>query len=168
MNNEQPSASAYDAKFVRNMVESSLRIGLLVLLLLLSYDIIRPFTVPIMWGAIIAMASFPLVKWLEPKLGGRRGLASTLICLAFILLLVIPAYSVTEAILGGVKNLVTQLNDGTLQVPPPNERVKEWPVIGTRAYTAWSAANADLEAFAKANADQISDLSGKLPHPLVF
>ena len=40
MENEKPEAG-YDPLFVRNMIESSLRIGLLVLLLILSYDIIK-------------------------------------------------------------------------------------------------------------------------------
>ena len=81
MDNEQPAkdvqpTSGYDALFVRNMVESFLRIGLIIILLMISYDIIKPFTMPILWGATIAMAAFPLVKWLEPKIGGKRGLAS--------------------------------------------------------------------------------------------
>lgn len=167
MDNEQPTedvqpTSGYDALFVRNMVESFLRIGLIIILLMISYDIIKPFTMPILWGAIIAMAAFPLVKWLEPKIGGKRGLASSLVCLSFILILVIPTYSLTDAVLGGMKNLAVQLDEGTLHVPPPNEKVKDWPVIGERTHAAWSAANADLEAFAKANADQIKEMSGKV------
>lgn len=157
--NNQPPRVDYDAKFVRSMVESALRIGLVVILLLLSYDIIKPFTTPILWGAIIAMAAFPLVKWLEPKLGGRRGLASSLVCLVFILLLVVPAYSVTDAVIGGMKNLVVKLEEGTLEVPPPNDKVRDWPIIGERAYGAWSEASADIEAFASDNAQQIKDMS---------
>ncbi len=78
VDNKSPIAD-YDPLFVRNMIESTLRIGLLALLLTVSYQIIRPFTVPILWGAIIAIAAFPLVKWLEPKLGGRRGLSASLV-----------------------------------------------------------------------------------------
>lgn len=159
MENEQPEAG-YDPLFVRNMIESSLRIGLLVLLLILSYDIIRPFTVPIMWGAIIAMAAFPLVKWLEPKLGGKRGLAATLVSLFFILVLVIPTWSATEAMLGGVKKLTAALEAGTLQVPPPPAKVETWPLIGERLFAAWSNASSDLESFVQGNATQIKDLSG--------
>src|SRR5687767_3412595 len=99
MENNNHSAD-YDPLFVRNMIEATLRIGLLVVVLTVSYQIIRPFTVPIIWGGIIAMAAFPLVKWLETKLGGRRGLSATLVSLGFILILVIPAWSFTEAILG--------------------------------------------------------------------
>jgi predicted PurR-regulated permease PerM len=158
----QEQNTGFDPLFVRNMVESSLRIGLLLLLLIMSYDIIKPFTVPILWGAIIAMAAFPLVKWLEPKLGGRRGLAASLVTLLFILALVIPAWSVTEATLGGLKKLTVALEAGDLQVPPPPAKVEGWPLIGEQLFTAWSSANSDLEAFLHANASQIKELSGSL------
>ena len=71
---DRNSGAGYEPLFVRNMIESFLRIGLLLVLLILAYDIVKPFTTPIVWGAIIAMAAFPLVKWLESKIGGRRGL----------------------------------------------------------------------------------------------
>ena len=67
--------TSFDPQFVRNMIESALRLSLLFALLIVAYDIIKPFTTPLIWGAIIAIAAFPLVKWLEAKIGGRRGLA---------------------------------------------------------------------------------------------
>ena len=158
----QTQDTGFDPLFVRNMVESSLRIGLLLLLLIMSYDIIKPFTIPILWGAVIAMAAFPLVKWLEAKLGGRRGLAATLVTLLFILALVIPTWSVTEATLGGLKKLTVALEAGDLQVPPPPAKVESWPLIGEKLFTAWSSANNDLEAFMHNNAAQIKELSGSL------
>lgn len=60
---QEPVNTAFEPQFVRNMVESFLRIGLLVVLLMMSYDIIQPFIVPILWGAIIAVAAMPLVRW---------------------------------------------------------------------------------------------------------
>ena len=144
MENQQPNAG-YDPLFVRNMIESALRIGLLLILLIFSYDIIKPFVTPILWGAIIAMAAFPLVKWLQPKLGGRRGLAATVVTLLFILALVLPTWSVTEATLGGIKKLSAGLESGELQVPPPSAKVADWPLIGEKVFTAWSAANQDLK-----------------------
>ena len=158
----QTQDTGFDPLFVRNMVESSLRIGLLLLLLIMSYDIIKPFTVPILWGAVIAMAAFPLVKWLEPKLGGRRGLAATLVTLVFISALVIPTWSVTEATLGGLKKITVALEAGDLQVPPPPAKVESWPLIGEKLFAAWSSANNDLEAFLQNNAEQIKELTGSL------
>jgi predicted PurR-regulated permease PerM len=152
----------YDPQFVRNMIESGLRIGLLLILLVFSYDIIKPFTTPILWGAIIAMAAFPLVKWLEPKLGGRRGLAATLVTLFFISVLVIPAWSVTDATLGGLKKLTADVESGELRIPPPSERIKALPVVGKTLYASWSEASGDLQSFLLGNSQQIKELTGSL------
>jgi predicted PurR-regulated permease PerM len=160
---EEPTpAASYDPEFVRNMIESFLRIGLLLILLLFTYDIIKPFTTPILWGSIIAMAAFPLVKWLQPKLGGRRGLAATLVTLFFITALVAPTWTVTEATLGGLKKLSAGLESGELRVPPPSAKVQDWPLIGERLFASWSAANQDLEKFLHTNAEQIKELSAAL------
>jgi predicted PurR-regulated permease PerM len=147
---------------VRNMIESALRIGLLLVLLSLAHDIIKPFTTPILWGAIIAMAAFPLVKWLEPKLGGRRGLAATVITLIFIVALVIPTWSAMEASVGGLKKASAALEAGELKVPPPSAKVKDWPLVGERIYSGWSNASTDLEAFAVANGAQLKEMAGGL------
>lgn len=161
MANENPNAG-YDPLFVRNMTESALRIGLVLGLLTLAYDIIKPFVTPILWGSIIAIAAFPLVKWLEPKLGGRRGLAATLISLLFILALVIPTWSMMDATVGVLKEAHVALEGGTLHVPPPNAKVQDWPLVGERVFKAWSGASRDLEAFVQANATQLKELAGSL------
>jgi predicted PurR-regulated permease PerM len=161
VDNQHPN-SGFDPLFVRNMIESSLRIGLLVVLLVLCYDIIKPFTVPILWGAIIAIAAFPLVKWLEPKLGGRRGLSATLISILFLLILVLPVWSATDALLGGIKHVTKGLEGGHLAVPPPPAKVADWPIIGEKLFTAWSGASRDLETFIHANANDIKGLSKSL------
>ena len=61
--------TAFDKLFVRNMLESFLRIGLVLILLSMTYDIVRPFILPLVWGSIIAIAAFPLTRWLQSKLG---------------------------------------------------------------------------------------------------
>jgi predicted PurR-regulated permease PerM len=138
--------TGYDRLFIRNMLESALRIGLVFLLLVMAYDIIRPFVIPLVWGGIIAIAAFPLVKLLEARLGGRRGLASTLVTLSFIVVLVVPCFTVTESLLGSVKSLSENLNDGGLQIPPPPANIADIPLVGERAHEAWSLANNNLEA----------------------
>jgi predicted PurR-regulated permease PerM len=158
METRSPKAD-YDPQFVRNMIESALRIGLLALLLAMSYEIIQPFTVPLLWGAIIAMAAFPMVVWLEPKLGGRRGLSAFLVSLGFIIILVIPAWSVTDAILGGVRHASTALEAGSLKVPPPPASVATWPLVGENLFDTWNNASQDLETFIHAHSNQIADLA---------
>ena len=161
MANEKPGAG-YDPLFVRNMIESFLRIGLLLVLLTLAYDIVKPFTTPIIWGAIIAMAAFPLVKWLESRIGGRRGLAATLVTLFFIIALVAPTWFVMDASIGVIREATTALEEGKLKVPPPAPKVKDWPLVGEKLYSAWSNASTDLEKFATSNATQLKELAGGL------
>ena len=124
---KQAPETHFDRLFVRNMVESSVRIAVLFLLLYFSYDIIKPFIIPLIWGGIIAMASFPLVRWLQNKTGMKRGLAASLVCLVFILALVIPTFSLTSALISSAKGLTTQLEQGTLTIPPPSEKIAELP-----------------------------------------
>ena len=145
MNESEPN-TGFDRLFVRNMLESTLRIGLVLILLSMTYDIIRPFILPLIWGGIIAIAAFPLTKWLQSKLGGRRGLAATMVTLFFILSLVIPSYMFTESMVGGVKKIAASLEAGSLQVPAPPEKVAEIPVVGQKVYDGWLAANQNLDA----------------------
>ncbi|MBT4520342.1 MAG: AI-2E family transporter [Halieaceae bacterium] len=156
------SSTGFDRLFVRSMLESALRIGLVFLLLVMTYDIISPFVVPLMWGGIIAIAAFPLVKWLEPRLGGRRGMASTLVSLAFILLLVVPSFMLTESLLGSIKNLAATLEAGELRISAPPAKVADIPVIGEKVYAGWALANENLEAAITQVKPQLKELTGKM------
>ncbi len=137
--------TGFDKLFVRNMLESFLRIGLVLVLLSMTYDIVRPFILPVVWGSIIAIAAFPLTRWLQSKLGGKRGLASTLVTLSFILALVIPSYLFTESMIGAVKTLSGNLESGSLVVPPPPAKIAEIPMVGEKAYDLWLQANQNLD-----------------------
>jgi predicted PurR-regulated permease PerM len=158
----EPGNTRFDPQFVRNMLESSLRIAVVFLLLYACYDIVRPFMIPLTWGAIIAIAAFPMVHWLEPRLGGRRGLASSLVTLVFVLVLVLPTFALTESLLGAAKSLSTKLTEGTLQIPPPRESVAEWPLVGPRLYAGWVDASQNAAAMLEGARPEIRELTRKL------
>tara|TARA_R110001599_G_scaffold353231_1_gene591019 strand:+ start:97546 stop:98661 length:1116 start_codon:yes stop_codon:yes gene_type:complete len=141
---QDPNAG-FDTLFVRNMVESALRIGLIFVLLVLTYDIVRPFLLPLAWGGIIAIAAFPLTRRIEGWLGGRRGLAATLLTLFLILFLVVPCYQLTDALLTTVRSLSGQVSVGQLRIPGPNASVADWPIVGEKIYEAWSLAHNNLQ-----------------------
>ena len=114
-----PQHTGFDTLFVRNMVEAAVRIGLVFVLLWMTYDIISPFIIPVIWGGIIAIAAFPLTRRLETVLGGRRGLAATLVTLLLILILVVPCYGLTEALVTTVRSIASQLNQGQFHLQHP-------------------------------------------------
>ena len=49
-------------EFINNAKEAALHIGLLFLIIIVSYIIFKPFLVPVVWGIIIAVALYPIFK----------------------------------------------------------------------------------------------------------
>jgi len=133
-----------DARFLRRAVEATIRIAVLGLLVVWCLQIVLPFLVPVVWGIIIAVSAYPTHRRLEELLGGRSGLAATLMSVLMILVLLLPAALLTETLLSGVKTVTTGLRDGTLSIPPPSPGVAHWPLIGSWLYGTWDLASTDL------------------------
>ncbi|HYQ70868.1 MAG TPA: AI-2E family transporter [Gammaproteobacteria bacterium] len=139
-----------DAVFQRRALEAAIRIGLVVLLVMWCFNIIRPFVMPILWGVIIAVAIYPLHMKISAALGGRRKTAATLLTVLGLLMLITPTVMVSDAALENSQTLAQELKAGTLTIPPPSEKVKSWPLIGNRLYSAWDQASSNLgEALGK-------------------
>ena len=60
-----------DAGFAGRAVDAAIKIGLVALLAVWCLEIVRPFMLPLIWGAIIAIASYPGFVRLERRLGGK-------------------------------------------------------------------------------------------------
>lgn len=131
--------------FISNMVESAIRIGLIFVLLMFTYDIIRPFILPVIWGAIIAVALLPLTKKLQRAYGGRRGLAATTIALLGIALLVTPLVMVSGSIVDGATHALDVLQNGQVKIPGPKASVADWPLVGDKLYEVWTLFATNLE-----------------------
>ncbi|MEF1310726.1 AI-2E family transporter [Vibrio mytili] len=131
--------------FISNMVESSIRIGLIFVLLMFTYDIIKPFIVPVIWGAIIAVALMPLTQKLQRAYGGRRGLAATTIALLGIALLVTPLVMVSGSIYDGATHALEVLQSGSVKIPGPKPSVADWPLVGDKLFDTWTMFATNLE-----------------------
>jgi predicted PurR-regulated permease PerM len=57
---------------------------------LLTFSVLRPFVVPLIWGGILAYVSWPLQQRIVRALRGRNGLASLLTTLLVTLAIVVP------------------------------------------------------------------------------
>ncbi|HKU16337.1 MAG TPA: AI-2E family transporter [Steroidobacteraceae bacterium] len=64
--------------------------GLLLGVVLLTFSVLQPFIVPLIWGGILAYVSWPLQQRLIRALRGRTGLAALLTTLAVTLAIVVP------------------------------------------------------------------------------
>ena len=137
---------ASDAAFMARTVEAAIRIGLLVLLLAWCFQIVRPFVMPIAWAVILAVLAYPAYRWLAATLGGRDVLAATGLAVLGLILLIVPAVTLTGTLVEFTGDLMQRLEQGTLKVPPPPESVVTWPVVGEGLDRFWSLASVNLEA----------------------
>lgn len=120
--------------FVNNVVEAFIRIGLIFVLVLGTYHIVQPFILPVLWGAIIAVALNPVVNILIDKLNLKRSTASSLVTIVCILLLFVPFIAITASIYEGLMGLIQTIGSGQLAAFTPSEQIKNIPLVGAHIY----------------------------------
>ena len=108
--------------------------------------IIKPFIVLVLWGIIIAVTLSPLITKLDTILKPKRSLIITFFTFTLVSAILIPTYFLSDSVIDSSQKLVQDLHAGTLTIPPPNEKVKEWPVIGEKSYALWNSASQDLQS----------------------
>jgi len=148
MNNELNvlSDKTLEKLISRRMIDLFIRVGLIFFLVVYCYQIFKPFIGLMLWSVILAVAMYPLHALIARKMGGRDGRAATILVLAILLSVLIPATLLAFSFADSTTNLVKQVQSGALQVPAPIESVAEWPLVGEKLYALWSAAHTDLGA----------------------
>jgi predicted PurR-regulated permease PerM len=122
-----------------------LRVLFIGLLLLLSFKIITPFLMPIIWGIIISIGIFPLFNKVKTWMGGRSGLASSILVVIGISILVVPFAMLINSAADSISIFVSHLNADTFKVPPPPSDVADWPIIGQPLFDFWEKSSINLE-----------------------
>ena len=130
--------------YVTRSFEVFIRLGLMLALVVWCFQIVRPFISPIVWGIIIAVALNPIYVWMLPRFKGKRGLTATVLTLLALGLLLTPAIKLSGTMVENARELAGNVKDGSLEIPPPPERVKNWPVIGERVHESWALANENI------------------------
>jgi predicted PurR-regulated permease PerM len=151
-----------DHFYRKRAVKIALSLGFLALLISLSYGILRPFIALIVWGIVIAVGVYPLHLKLKRGLGNRAKLSAVLISIIGLSVIAVPVALFTSSTVDSIKKTVESIENESLEVPPPNEKLKEWPLIGESAYSFWSSANQNLEATFQKYKPQLLELTPKL------
>ena len=126
-----------------------------------SFWVLRPFLGALMWAIMIVVATWPLLLAVQRALGGRRGLAVTVMTLALLLLLIVPF----SAAIGTIVSNVDAIAEWTkalseFKVPPPPSWVAGLPVVGERATQLWQEVAAQgVEALAAKAAPYTHELT---------
>ena len=140
-----PENPQVDKNFVASATASFLQIGAVLVLIYFCYMLASPFIPVIVWAIVISVAIYPLHLSLTAQLGGPSKMSATILGLIGTAVIVIPMWLLGSSTVGALKRIGTQLRDGEAAVPPPNDNVAEWPLIGEKAYALWSEAAEDLQ-----------------------
>jgi len=149
-------------EYYNRSIYATLRIGFIALLLVWSFNIIKPFIMPVLWGIIISVAIYPMFIKLSKLLGGKKKLASILITLIALSILIVPSVMFIDSSITGIQNVADQMHQGSLNIPTPNESVKDWPAIGEKLYDVWYLASHNIEALLTKFGPQLQKVAPKL------
>lgn len=151
-----------ERKQQRRIIDTVIRIGILFVLVIWCYDILKPFIYPILWGSIIAVAVHGSYLKLTGWLNGRSTWAAVALTLLMLVVLIAPVALLAESMVSGVQILSDEVKAGTLKIPPPPEYVANWPVIGQNLDAIWQRASENLTNVIKQFAPQIKQLGSWL------
>lgn len=143
------------------IIDLVVRLFFLGLLLFAGFTLLRPFVTIFLWGAIIAIAWYPIFLWLKKFLGGRSKLAAVLLTLLCLAIIFGPVSAIAAVLAGNLRAISEHLIPGAPVIPPPPSNLATWPVIGERLSQLWQQASNNTGAFLQRFEPQFKEL-GKI------
>ncbi|MEA3433819.1 MAG: hypothetical protein U9R13_04505, partial [Campylobacterota bacterium] len=92
-------------------IEIAIKVGLIAMVIYLSYLIAKPFMAIVVWGMIIAVAISPLIDSMEKRFGHRKKIIIG-ITVAVVAALVIPTYSLSGKTIETSQHIVQAMQEG--------------------------------------------------------
>jgi predicted PurR-regulated permease PerM len=145
---------------MRTAIEIAVNLLLIFVILYWCLKILSPFIGVIIWAAIIAIALYKPFQKLQATLGGKKKLALTLFTLIGLALVIVPSWLFIGSIVDSGQEIAAALETGEFDIRPPNEKVKDWPLVGEKIYAQWSAAAVNFEAWLESNHDMVKTVFG--------
>jgi predicted PurR-regulated permease PerM len=149
-----------ERRIARRLLEVLIRAALLLGMALLCYRVLAPFLPLTIWALIFAVILHPLHLRFAAQIGGRPGLAATLLVLLGIAAFVVPIGVLMSSLGDSIRALIEAVQQNTLRIPSPPETVAAWPLIGGKLHALWSRAHEDLPALVQSMQPKISDIAG--------
>jgi len=147
---------------IRRSINTALRIGFIALLFVMSFLILKPFLLLILWAIIIAVALFPVHKRFTKILGNKEKLSATLIVLIGLSIIVIPSVIFTASTVDSLQSLSVELETGSLAIPIPDKNVADWPVVGKIIYETWELAHKSISLVVVKYTPQLMEYAPKV------
>nr|WP_198399776.1 AI-2E family transporter [Bradyrhizobium yuanmingense] len=143
-----------------DIVQLVIRLGLLGLLIVWTFVVLRPFVPILSWSAVLAVAFHPVFAWLAQRLGGRPRTASAVLTLITLGIVIGPAAWLGLSAVEGIRDLAGQIGSGDLALQAAPEQIRSWPLIGPQLYALWNEAYTNIRAALREVAPYLKPLAG--------
>ncbi len=122
-----------------DVTHTTLLVLFTALLIAATFWILSPFLVPILWASVIAIAMWPLLLRLEVFLGGRRGLATTIMTVTILLAVFVPITLAVFTIVRNAQGITADVRSlNSIALPAPPGWIERVPIAGERVATEWT------------------------------
>ena len=113
---------------------------LLLVLFGASFWVMAPFWSALFWGAVLAFASWPLMRLLTRWLGGRESLAAGILTLGWMLLVAVPLVWLGFNLADHVRDAVALIKDIQVDgLPEAPTWLGSIPFVGERLVATWDS-----------------------------
>jgi predicted PurR-regulated permease PerM len=130
MNGEKPKP--------QDITRTTLQVLFIGLLIAAVLWILRPFLTSIIWATMIVIATWPIMRWVQARMQGHRGLAVATMTIVLLLIVVMPFLFAIIAILENADDVSTWVRSLTsFTVPAPPSWLDGVPLIGPKVAGYW-------------------------------
>jgi predicted PurR-regulated permease PerM len=127
----------------RDLAHTVFMVLFIGILIASSYWVLRPFLMPLIWAAVIVIATWPAFERLKGRLRGRNGLAVTVMALAMLMVIIVPITFAVVTIIGSVQGMSDQVKSlSAMALSAPPAWVSSIPLVGGKLSAHWQAFSA--------------------------
>jgi predicted PurR-regulated permease PerM len=161
MTNPAAAAPDLEHRIASRLLDVLIRAGLIGAMVVLCYQIFSPFLTLMAWALILAVSMYPLQQRMARAMGGKQGLAATILVILSVVVIIVPTALLMSSLGDSVRGLITGVQNNTLEIPVPKETVKTLPMVGPKIYEYWSRAHNDLPGLVQSLQPKVGDLARK-------
>jgi len=121
-----------------DLTRTMLAIIVISLLIAASFWVVSPFLPALIWAATIVVSTWPIMRAVQNRLWGRRGIAVAVMTVVLLLVLVVPVTLAVVTIVDKadeIANLSKSLKG--YSVPHPPDWVQRLPLVGSKIAVEW-------------------------------
>ncbi|MFD0978658.1 AI-2E family transporter [Tropicimonas aquimaris] len=146
----------------RQIIDLAIRIGFIAIFVYGAVMLVAPLIGLMLWAVILAVAVYPLHRWLSRLLGGRVRISAALLTILGLMLVAGPVALLAAGIFEAANAVAESVDAGTFHIPPPPESIRDWALVGPKLHEVWTASHANLADTLGRFVPQILRASGRV------